>query len=322
MNALLAAVALLLAAPASAQKAAEVRRGTLEARVKVSGTVVAEDVFRLKSSIEGRIEAVLASSYTWAGSDAPLGLLANTELAALMDARQTTPAEVLEARWQKVYQPTQIKCPADCFILGVFARTKKRVLPQAVLFEAARSLRLVGRVRPNDAHGVKDGLPVEFWPASDPKFHQRTQVERFVLDVQGQKVNPGGTFSSLLDRKRYLNPGTAWEGYVVAAVKKSALQVPTKALIRFNDSVYLPVRVSTGITTEELTELTGGVEQGKPYLIIDASEMGRAEPHFPSTPPPDPVKRTIFFDDQRPGANRAFDESGVDKPAGDRKSVV
>ncbi|MBI4424959.1 MAG: hypothetical protein HY554_14600 [Elusimicrobia bacterium] len=316
MNALLPALLLGASLPASAQQPAEVRRGRLEVKLKVGGTVVAEDIFRLKSSIDGRVEAVLASSYTWAGPDAPLGLLVDNTLAALIDSRQTTPTEVLEDRWQSVYQPTRIKCAEDCFVMAVFARPRKRVLPHAVLFEAARALRLVGRVRPNDRHWIKEGQTLEFWPVADKDYRQKAVVDHFILDVQGRRTDSGGTMKARLDRRRWLEPGTPWEGRVVAEVKQSVLQVPTRALIRYKDATYLPIRVSTGVTTDELTEITAGIEERRPILILDAPELRGAQPHAPSTQPLPPPK-TLFFDDGRAGGNRALDDSTKDRPAGD-----
>lgn len=308
------ALAALLASGASAQQAAEVRRGPLEMRVNVSGTVVAEDVFRLKSSIDGRVEAVLASTHSWAGPDTPLALLIDNQLAALIDSRQTTPTEVLEKRWQEVYQPSRVRCLDECFVLAVFARPKKRVLPQAVLFEAAGSIRLKGRVRPQDRHLIREGQRVDFWPVSDPKFRQRAKIQSFILDVQGQKVDSGGTFTARLDPKNYLDPGTEWEGTVLFGSKKGALQVPTAALIHHQGETFLPVRVSTGVTTDDVTEIQAGIEERRAILILDAPQLKGAQPHQRVVEPLPPPRSGYFIDDGR-GGNRALDDSTLDRPA-------
>ncbi|MBI5200998.1 MAG: hypothetical protein HY925_05385 [Elusimicrobia bacterium] len=314
MNGLL--LAAFLASNASAQQVGEVRRGPLEMRVKVKGTVVPEDVFRLKSSIDGRIEAVLASTYSWSGPDTPLALVVDGQLAALIDSRQTTSTEVLEKRWQEVYQPNRVRCLDECFVLSVFARPKKKVLPNAVLFEAAQELLLKGRVRPEDRHLIQEGQRVDFWPVSDPKFRQRAKIRTFMLDVQGQKADSGGTFTARLDPKNYLDPGTEWEGTVLFGTKKGALQVPTNALINYKGGTYLPVRVSTGVTTDDLTEITAGVDEKREIVILDAPQMKGAEPHHRVTEPLPPPKSGTFIQDGR-GGNRALDDSPKDKPAED-----
>lgn len=311
-----ALLAVLLAASASAQTPDVVRRGPLENRVRVKGTVVAENVFRLKSSINGRVEAVLASSFTWSGPDTPLALVVDQSLAALIDSRQTTPTEVLQKRWQEVYQPSRVRCLDECFVLQVFARPKKLVLPQAILFEAAGDLRLVGRVRPEDRHWIKEGQRVDFWPVKDPQFRQSAKVERFVLDVQGTKVDSGGTFAARLDPKNFLDPGTEWEGAVLVGSKRGALQVPTQALISHKGSIYLPVLVSTGVTTDDWTEISAGIEEKRQILILSTAALRGAQPYQKVVEPLPPPKTGTFIDDGA-GGNRALDDSPYDKPAGD-----
>src|SRR5205823_3658398 len=102
LTVLAGALLVALSVPARAASTGVVRRGSLVVNVKVEGTVVPEDVFRLKSTIEGRVESVLASSYSWRGADQPLALLAHRELAAVMDAKGTQDKDILEDRWQKV----------------------------------------------------------------------------------------------------------------------------------------------------------------------------------------------------------------------------
>lgn len=280
MRLLLAAALASLARPAAGAPATDaVRRGDLEVRVKVSGTVVPANVFRLKSTIDGRIETVLASSHSWRGADQTLAFMAHKELAAILDARGAQDKDILEDRWQRVYRPTPIRCPSSCFVLKVFAKAKTWVKPQTVMFEAARSLQLVARVRPEDSHWVRDGQTLTFWAAGAPNKKFTGRVARFVLDVQGQKVEPGGTFTLELTPDRYFEPGTEWEGIVSAETRKNVLYVPTAALLSHNGSTYLPVRVSTGVTTSEFTQIQAGVEEKRPVLVIDEEGLKGAIRH-------------------------------------------
>lgn len=273
------AALLLLSAPAFAAETGTVRRGDMAIRVKVTGTVVPEDVFRLKSSIDGRVERINTSSFTWKGADEPLALLAHKELAAIIDAKGTQDQDVMEDRWQKVYRPTPIRCPYACFVLKVFARPHTWIKPQSVMFEAAHKLAMVGRVRPEDAPLVRDGMDLTFWAVNDPSKKLTGRVARFVLDIQGRNVDPGGTFTLYMSPDRYFPPGTEWEGEIVPSKKKDVLTVPTGALIRYDGAVYLPVRVSTGATTAELTQITSGVESKREFLILDDAQLHGAERH-------------------------------------------
>lgn len=277
MKALAAAGLVFFAAHAGATTSVKVRRGDLEVKINVSGTVVPDDVFRIKSVIEGRVERILTSTFTWRGPSETLAFVAHRELAAMLDTKGAQNVDILEERWQRVYRPTAARCPATCFILKNFLKRKTWVKPDSVMFEAAATLKLVGRVRPEDARWVRDGQPMIFWPVKDPKRIQKGRVTRFVLDVQGEKVIPGATFTLTLSPDRFLEPGTEWEGLIVPLAKKDVLSVPTSALIRAADGVYLPVRVSTGITTQGMTEITAGVEDRRDALILDDAQLAGDE---------------------------------------------
>lgn len=270
---------LLLAAPSLGATPATVRRGDLVIHVHVTGTVVPDDVFRLKSTIEGRVENVNTSSFTWRGADEPLAMLAYKELAAMIDARGSQHQEVLEDRWSRVYRPTPVRCPDMCYVLKVYARARTWVKPQSVLFEAAGKLKMVGRVRPEDAPLVRDGMTLTFWPVKDPKRRLTAKVTNFILDVQGEKVDPGATFTMEMSPERYFDPGTEWEGEIIPFQKTDVLMVPTAALISHDGMTYLPVRVSTGVTGDEFTQITAGIEEKREVLVLDDAALHGAARH-------------------------------------------
>jgi hypothetical protein len=270
---------LLAALPAFAAAPGSVRRGDLIVRVKVTGTVVPDDVFRLKSTIEGRLENVSASTGAWRRGDETLAQLANKELAAMIDAKGTQNNDVMEDRWSTVFRPTPVRCPDSCYLLKVYAKAHAWVKPQAVLFEAASKLKLVGRVRPEDAPLIRDGMLLTFWAVKDPKRTLTGRVTRLVLDVQGEKVEPGATFTLDMTAGRYLDPGTEWEGEIIPLRRNNVLIVPTASLIVDHGVAYLPVRVSTGVTTPEFTEITAGVDEKRDILILNDSELLGTERH-------------------------------------------
>jgi len=281
----------------------KVKRGNLEIRVKVTGTVVPADIFRIKATIEGRVESVLTSTYVWRGADQPLAFLAHKELAAMLDSKGTQNVDILEDRWQRVYRPTAARCPDTCFILKNFLKPKSWVKPESVMFEAAGTLKLVARVRPEDVPWVHDGQDLVFWPLNDPKRRLKGRVTKFILDIQGEKVTPGATFTLIMSPERYFNPGTEWEGEIVPMSKKDVLFVPTGALIRHEGKLYLPVRVSTGITTEGLTQITAGIEERRELLVLDDEQLRGSARH----------KQEMDLEALK---RRARAQRGEDEPAG------
>jgi hypothetical protein len=283
VKSLFAAALLLSGASAFAATPVKVKRGDLEVKVKVTGTVVPDDIFRIKSTIEGRVESVLTSTYVWKGADQPLAFLAHKELAAMLDSKGTQNVDILEDRWQRVYRPTAARCPDTCFILKSFLKVKTWVKPESVMFEAAATLKLVGRVRPEDAPWIRDGQDLIFWPVKDPKRILKGRVTKFILDIQGEKVTPGATFTLIMSPDRYFDPGTEWEGQIIPLSKKDVLYVPTDALIHGPDGTYLPVKISTGITTQGLTEITAGADQNREALVLDDAQLHGTERHKQET---------------------------------------
>ena len=288
-----------------------VTRGPMEVIVRVKGTIRAEDVFRLTSTIEGRVEEVNVSPLSWMQGGKAMAYVLNKEMSAMMDAKASTPGQILEQRWQTLYKPTPIGCSTECFVLQVFARKKAWIQPETLLFEVARKLRLVGRVRPQDSHWVQKGQLLTYWPVKEPQRRVQTRVDRFVLDVQGERVEPGGTLTSLLDSKRYLDPGTEWEGRLVALAKKDVLRVPTQALISYNGETFLTIRVSTGITAREITEITSGVSPRDRFLVIETSGtcLQRHAPAYQARP----EKRSAKPDPEDERLRRRREELGIQK---------
>lgn len=298
----LAGLALLAAAlPAAAQQAssgpaagvARVRRGTMKLLVRVQGTVRPEQLYRLKSTIEGRIETVTKTANSWSSDRDPIGTLLTKEMAALVDSNSTTPSGVIEDRWQRVFQAVPILCPDRCFVVKVYAQPGALVQPGALLAEAAGKLRLVGRVRPGDTAWVKEGQTVRFWDKKDPSRRQAAKVERFVRDVQGERVVPGGTFTVLLTPEAWLAAGADWEGVIEADVRKDVLSVPTKALLVKDGVAFLPIRVSTGVSTYDETEIVAGVPEGAPVLVLGPEGASGVAAHAPE---PEPLERFSLED--------------------------
>lgn len=272
--ALAAAAAFAAAAPARAEPGAtRVRRGDLIVTVQLTGTVVPEGVARLQSPIDGRIEEVSASTNTWYEADVPLATLADKELAAILDTKGNQNQDVLEDRWKKVYRALPTACSDTCFILRSYAKRQAWVKASALLFDTARRLKLVGRVRPEDVPWVRDGMEFEFWPVADPQRRLKGRIHRYVIDIQGEKVEPGASFALDLGPERWFPPGTEWEGVLTTLVKKNVLLAPTSAFIHYDDGIYLPVRVSTGVSTRGLTEILAGIEERREILIPDDSRL-------------------------------------------------
>ncbi|NNN06585.1 MAG: hypothetical protein HKL90_11850 [Elusimicrobia bacterium] len=278
-RALLAALlaALPLAPCARAQTLDVVRRRDVLLRVQVTGTVEARGIFRLKSTIDGRIEEVRASTGSWRAPADVLATLSSTELAAMLDARGSQDKSVMLDRWGKVYRPTPIRCPDECYVLRSYLRPKSWVRPQAVLFEAARGLTMIAHVRAEDVEKLHAaGLVLTYWTDAAPENRRRTPVTALIPDSPGE-AKSAAHFEIPLSTRLYFPPGTAWSGEIIARVDHDVLAVPSAALIKSGPFYYLPVRVQTGLTADGVTEILSGVEEGRPYLLLDDTQLHGAE---------------------------------------------
>ncbi|MBI5210393.1 MAG: hypothetical protein HY927_10515 [Elusimicrobia bacterium] len=253
-----------------------VRPKAIDIRVPLHGTVEAEGVFRLKANMEGRVEAVTASAFAWAASTTTLGLLSTKELAAIIEARGNSPEELLQPAWQKRYKLTGIFCPERCFILKVHASPRQKVAPNAPLFEAAKKLRLAGRVDPPYADYLRSGQQCDYWPVGKPSEKRQAAIAGFQRAEQG-----GGTFSLDLPPEKSWDPGTRWEGQISIKLPRRMVGVPTAALFAHDGAVYLAVKVSTGLVTGEFTEIKAGAEEGRHVLLLDHARVASAPRHEP-----------------------------------------
>ncbi len=275
--------------PLAAQQVDQVRQGTLEVTARVAGTVIAEDSLRLKSPIDGRAEEVWPSTGVWVSPKQILGFLLTKETAALLDGGSSL-NQLKENPSKSAFEPVPIACPQDCLLIKSFIRPKQWVKSSALLFEAAAGLRLEAQVS-TQAQLVRDGMLLQYWDLSHPEKTFTRRVVHYRLQFPEGQAAPVGVFSLKLDEKEFLMPGTPWEGRILISKKNRTLRVPTRALLHHGQETYLPVLVSTGMTTPEWTEITSGAQAQSRILILgNETTPPPQEPSFetvhPAAPPP------------------------------------
>ncbi|MEK7384115.1 MAG: hypothetical protein AAB262_12630, partial [Elusimicrobiota bacterium] len=123
-------------------------------------------------------------------------------------------------------------------------------------------------------HRVQNGQRLTFWSLKDPKTTYQGRVSHYA----------GAGFTLDLSPSHSFDPGTEWNGEIAAAASKGIRTVPTAALIRHGGAVYLPVRVSTGVTTAALTQITAGAAEGDEVLIIDDALLKGTQRHRQAMP--------------------------------------
>jgi len=265
---------------ARAQEVRQIRRGDIHITVHVHGTVITQNVITLTSTIPGRVEDLYArSTGTWALDSAVLGDVASAHLAAMLDSPTTTDKSVVLARWESDYPLIPVRCPQDCYLLKISVQAGDWISSGAPLFTAAQTLRLTGTVPAGNASLIRDGQWLTYWAKADPNDKFRMLVENFELDRPGEPENSAGRFAMDLTPRQYFPPGTAWEGVIIPVDHPNALLVPTAAVVEFGGELFLPLPVSTGITTAAWTEISAGAGEGEDYLMLKDSQLGKAVRH-------------------------------------------
>ncbi|MDE1977428.1 MAG: efflux RND transporter periplasmic adaptor subunit, partial [Elusimicrobia bacterium] len=154
------------------------------------------------------------------------------------------------------------------------------------LFNAAQTLLLTGKVPAGGASLIRDGQWLTYWAKGRPKDTFRMQVENFALDHPGRPQDSAGTFAMDMTPGQYLPPGTAWEGFIIPVDHPNALLVPTAAVVEFDGETFIPLRISTGITTSDWTEIAAGAVDHQDYLLLKSSQLGKAVRHELRKPAP------------------------------------
>ena len=260
-----------------AQEILLVDEHTLAVRIKASGTVATEEVFRLRSAGDGRIETVDVSSGQWAPGSSTLATMADADMSALMDSRSTTPKSILKARWHPIYQAAPIECRKDCFILKVYVSPQETVKAHAVLFEAARRLVMSGRIIGDSSRFARDGQILAFWPKDHPESRRTIELSNYKAPPEEETSSAAleGVFSRAMPETNWLAPGTSWEGTIIADSFQDPLAGPGGSLVCMGEEAFFAVSIPTGkMTLGDMKDVKMRVENGKLLLGRDRSPLG------------------------------------------------
>ncbi len=257
---------LLGAVPAWAQRVGRPRRAPLVGAVQpFHGSVGVYHAYRVTGPYEGRVESVLVSPYQWAAKSDILALLASTELAAMLDASQTTPQDIIEKRWESVFKPTEVHCPYEsCIVLSVHTASKAKLQTGDLVLVLAEALTVEADVRPPAAIDVAPGQVVEVWsPATAGK-----RMPAKVVEVKGRRSNGQARVVMLLPQGvERLKPGDPIDGEIPLARRERLLIVPQGAITTFQDRTFLNVEVQTGMNNGREVEILSGIDENSSFLV-------------------------------------------------------
>lgn len=262
--------------PLRAQTAARVTEGPIQVFARFSGSTEAADLFQVRAPFEGRVEKMNVSTTTWYTPKDALAHLASVEMAALIDSRLSTPQDILEKRWEDVYQMFPVRCPQDCYVLRLFFKPKQWVEHERVLVEAARTVRLVGTPSGKESGRIQPKQPLYFWPKQNPALLLQSQVTRYEFNAAKPE---NSRVEVVLTPQNTLPPGTPFIGKIQVETGSKDTQtgvVPTQAVLRYKGKSYVIVQVETGKSTTAETEVRG-VAIGREILVTTRDTIRNLE---------------------------------------------
>lgn len=279
------AAALLASGAARGAEVDAVRRIDIMRRVRVTGDVVTDGIFRVRAPSDGRVESISAHVGAWNDGRAPLAKIASKEFAAMIDSRGAQTEEGVEERWKGTFDFSPAQCDGPCFVMTIFTTPKVWVKAGDELFEAAKRLKLAGRVGSQDAAQLRSGLAITVWRMDDPARKYKGKLANVAII----RDSTDSDFSVDCDAAKTWPPGTRWQGELIVAARRGVLVAPASAIMRAGSDAFLPMKVKLGEPTGDDVEILDGASEGRPILVLNPTHRSAmiVEETAPGAPSPE-----------------------------------
>lgn len=261
----LSSTILALTDSARAESVVVVERADLAVNQPLTGTVMPGEKAVINAGYAGRVEALPVPPQSPFRKRSLLAIISGPDLAAIIDANATTPQQVIEERWQKVYKPRKVRAPFDGFLLETRAGIKEFVKADQPLFVVTPQLSFEAIVPLKATPGMTPGMPALLWRPANPELKIPGRLrevlpgtptpEKATLRVE---ILPAEDIALPL-------PGTVLDGQVTVAEKKSVITVPAGAISRVEGRSFVSVEVEEGLSDGERTQI-GGLQPGQAIL--------------------------------------------------------
>lgn len=267
-----AAAALLLAAPALAQKApasapapaeppdwkaavqGAIKTGDITVVTPVTGVTTAQETYDVFAPFDGRVEEIHTELFSFATVKTTLARMVSTEMAALLDSSTEDSRKQTARRWKDVYDYTEIKPETQGVVTNVYAEPRTKVNKGDRLFTIAKKVVVIGRNTEPLYSALAAGMTAKV-------SHARTGEEfdtRLVnfLKLKGSPLH-NRLWLEVVDLKDGIKIGEQFDGTLFVGTSENAMLVPRTHLVSAGGKRFLITEVKTGLETAEETEILG-----------------------------------------------------------------
>jgi macrolide-specific efflux system membrane fusion protein len=251
--------------------------GSLRLAVATTGAVAPKNRLEIMPSVAGRVESILVREGDYVRVGQVLVLMSSTERAALIDAARLQGAQALKY-WQEAYKPIQIVAPIQGTVIVRNAEPGQTVNTASAIIVISDRLIVKAQVDETDIGRVVTGQSAEMSLDSHPEilvggrvshiYYESTTVNNvtiYYVEITPERIPP--EFRS----------GMSATVDIIQSEKKDILIIPLEALIIEGGESYVMVKtgvapekrhVTTGISTEENIEITGGITKDTILLVF------------------------------------------------------
>ena len=273
------------AAETVAYERVPVTRGSLSVTILSTGVVKPENKLEIKPPIAGRVESVLVREGEKVKKGQTLAWMSSTERAAMLDAATARGPEELK-KWEELYRPTPILAPINGTIIQRNVESGQTFATNDAVLVMSDRLTVKAQVDETDLAQIKLGqrasISLDAYAGEDISgrvdqiAYDATTVNNvttYVVDVLPEKaplhmrsgMTANVTFTVNARENVLVIPADAIkveDGKMTVLVEDAATKQPAKR------------EVQTGASDGKKTEITGGLEENEPLLVVAFNGLG------------------------------------------------
>jgi hypothetical protein len=240
-----------LAGPAQAS----IKIGDIAVYTPVSGISTAQDTYDVFAPFDGRVEEVQAELFEYVTPKTALARMVSTEMAALLDSSTSDSRKQTERRWQDVYNYTDVKPETEGIVTNVYVQPKTVVVKGDRLFTVAKRVVIIGRNTEPLYSALAPGMTAEMAHVRNPDDTFDTKLTSFIRMKDSPLFNR--LWLEVADLKTGIKIGEQFKGTLTIGKSSGAMLVPRKNIVHSGGKKFLITEITTGLETEEETEILG-----------------------------------------------------------------
>lgn len=232
-----------------------IKIGDIAVYTPVTGITTAQETYDVYAPFDGRLEEVQAELFEFVTPKTVLARMVSTEMAALLDSSTAEGRKQTERRWQDVYDYTDVKPETEGIVTNVYVRPKTVVGKGDRLFTVAKKVVIIGRNTEPLYSALSAGMTAEMGHVRNPDDTFETKLASFIRFKDSPLFNR--LWLEVTDLKNGIKIGEQFKGTLTIGKSSGVMIVPRAHIIDSGGKRFLITEITTGLETEEETEILG-----------------------------------------------------------------